>query len=287
MIWFDCLTDRMKVGLRSVVAGVRIFGMVLVLLASLGCDLLKARPTDLQKQLFHNAQATFNQGRQLDGEDKRLTMLKAAGQFKALVDMEGIENGYLFYNIGNAYFEAGEKGKAILYYRKAERLIPGFSDLQFNLATTRQDLQTPEMSSSGWNEIVKSVFFWHYLVNYSVRRNLAIIAFVGFWVVLYGMLFKRSALLKTIAAMSLTVTIALGGSYLVTAYELHLVTAGVVVQQQSQVRKGPGFGYEPVYEQPLPEGTEFTLLEKQGDWWKVKLANSDDGWIKAADAEII
>jgi tetratricopeptide (TPR) repeat protein len=214
-------------------------------------------------------------------------MLKAIGQFRLLVDKEGIENGYLFYNIGNAYYEAGEKGKAILYYRKAERLVPGFSDLQFNLIAARQELKTPEMRTSAWTEIVKSVFFWHYMFDYSTRRNVSITAFIGFWVMLTGLIFIRSLLLRAAVVISIVVTIAMGGSYLASAYELNLVTSGVIIQQQAEVRKGPGLSYETVYEQPLPEGTEFELMESQGNWWKVRLVNRDEVWIKASAAEIV
>jgi len=45
-----------------------------------------------------------------------------------------LESGNLYFNLGNAYFKAGERGKAILNYERARRLIPRDPDVQANLA---------------------------------------------------------------------------------------------------------------------------------------------------------
>lgn len=240
-----------------------------------------------KKLLFQKAQATFNQAQTLKGNERRLVMLKAASQFEALVLGHNIKNGYLFYNIGNAYFEAGEKGKAILNYRRAERLIPGFSDLQSNLSSVKQDLSTPEAQKSWWGDIVKSVAFWHYMFDYSTRRIASAVVFVLFWLCLALMVLYKSGILKALTVLWTVLTLALGSSYLISAFELNVETAGVVIKQQTMVRKGPGASYEPMYSQAISEGTEFRLLEVQGEWWRIKLANNDEVWIKAIEAELI
>ena len=240
-----------------------------------------------QKQLFQKAQATFSQAQTLSGEDRKFMMIKAANQFEALVTDDHIENGYLLYNIGNAYYEAGENGKAILYYRRAERLVPGFPDLQANLQTVRQQVKAPEAKKAWWSEIVKSIFFWHYIIDYSTRMVASIVAFVLIWFFLILAIFFRSALIKAGVVSSLVITIAFGSSFLLSAYQLHLVKTGVIVDSQVQVRKGPGVSYESIYEQPLPQGTEFDLLETHGDWWKIRLLNGDEAWVKGSEAEII
>jgi len=243
--------------------------------------------SEVRKQLFQKAQATFNQAQQLTGNERKLVMLKAASQFSSLVEDKGIENGYLLYNIGNSYHEAGEKGKAILYYKRAKRLIPGFSDLDFNLNTAKQELNTISESKNWWSDIVKSVVFWHYMFDYTTRRALTILAFISFWLVLAVSVSVKSVIIRGGVIASLAATIAFGSSFLVSGYQINVVTSGVIIEQQVQVRKGPGISYEPIYEQPLSEGTEFDLVEVHGEWWKVKLLNEDEVWVKAADAELI
>ena len=45
------------------------------------------------------------------------------------VERSGFESGPLFYNIANAYFKTGALGRAILYYERASRELPGDEDV--------------------------------------------------------------------------------------------------------------------------------------------------------------
>ena len=49
--------------------------------------------------------------------------LEVAAQFRFLLD-SGMACGPVFFNLGNAYFRAGEMGLAIASYRQAERYLP-------------------------------------------------------------------------------------------------------------------------------------------------------------------
>ncbi|MCP4750221.1 MAG: SH3 domain-containing protein, partial [Proteobacteria bacterium] len=48
-------------------------------------------------------------------------------------------------------------------------------------------------------------------------------------------------------------------------------------------RKGPGRSYEPFFEQALPGGTEFRIVEEHGEWWKVELTNGENVWLNKDD----
>jgi tetratricopeptide (TPR) repeat protein len=58
----------------------------------------------------------------------------AAAQEYEQVVQSGLESGNLYFNLGNAYFKAGEKGKAILNYERARRFMPRDPDVAANLA---------------------------------------------------------------------------------------------------------------------------------------------------------
>ena len=54
--------------------------------------------------------------------DEALSAFRQAGdQFQRVVDA-GIENGQLYYNLGNTHLRLGEIGRAIAAYRRAQRL---------------------------------------------------------------------------------------------------------------------------------------------------------------------
>lgn len=51
---------------------------------------------------------------------------------------DGSYSAELFYNLGNAYYQQGDPGRAILNYRRAERLMPADADLKNNLRFVRE-----------------------------------------------------------------------------------------------------------------------------------------------------
>jgi len=260
-----------------------VFGMFLI--ACISADSVYS--DDNAKAVFSKAQASYQKGMRLTGMQKRVTMLKAANQFQSLVEDYGIENGKLYYNIGNAYYEAGEKGKAVLYYRKAERLIPAFMDLKYNLNLARQELNLSKPEKEWWSDIARGLFFWHFLFDYPSRRLVSIGLFTLFWFLIFLMIFNKHFLIRLALIINLVGFIAFGSSILLSVYGLFLTDAGVIISEKAQTRKGPGYSYEKVYKQELPGGTEFHLLKKQGEWWKVRLSNGDDLWLNKEDAELI
>ena len=46
---------------------------------------------------------------------------------------QGIEDGVLYYNLGNAHFKAGKIGLAVLNYERALELMPGDAETRTNL----------------------------------------------------------------------------------------------------------------------------------------------------------
>ena len=65
---------------------------------------------------------------------------KSAADYRESADLlesivaDGYRNGAVYYNLGNAYFRAGEYGRAILNYRKAKPYRPRDPYLSANLA---------------------------------------------------------------------------------------------------------------------------------------------------------
>jgi len=235
------------------------------------------------KRIFSEAQSTFSEGLNKIGAEKQLTMLKAANQFEYMVNTLNIENGYLYFNIGNAYYEAGDLGKAILNYRIAERLIPGYMDLGHNLDQARADLNLPAPEKSWYADIIKGIFFWHYMIDYANRRLVFLCLFVLLWLVLTIMIFQRHTLIKAGLIFVLLLNFAFGSSYLISLYEIKFVHAGVVTAKTTFARRGPGLSYEKLFEQPLPGGTEFNIVDDQEDWWKVQLPGGEMVWLKKED----
>jgi tetratricopeptide (TPR) repeat protein len=75
----------------------------------------------------------FFRGNALYGEEH---WAEAAAAYERVLSA-GLESGALYFNLGNAYFKAGDVGRAVLSYERARQLMPGDPDLQANLGFAR------------------------------------------------------------------------------------------------------------------------------------------------------
>ena len=73
----------------------------------------------------------------------------------------GIENGKLYYNLGNVYFRMNDIGRAILNYRRAESYIPNDPNLHQNLSYARSR-RLDEIEERQKTKVLRTLFFWHY-----------------------------------------------------------------------------------------------------------------------------
>jgi tetratricopeptide (TPR) repeat protein len=68
---------------------------------------------------------------------------EAAARYEQIL-ADGLASGNLYFNLGNAYFKAGDLGRAILNYERARRLMPADPDLIANLGYARSLTGTAE-----------------------------------------------------------------------------------------------------------------------------------------------
>lgn len=79
-------------------------------------------------------QTLFFRGNTLYGDEKYADAIAAYEKVLAT----GVESGNLHFNLGNAYFKAGDVGHAVLEYERARRLLPRDPDLHANLGYARE-----------------------------------------------------------------------------------------------------------------------------------------------------
>src|SRR5262249_50947196 len=76
---------------------------------------------------------------------------EAASAYEKLVQ-SGQVSAALYFNLGNAFFKAGQVGRAIAEYRRAEQLTPRDPDLRANLQFARKQIQGPTLAASRWHD---------------------------------------------------------------------------------------------------------------------------------------
>ncbi len=83
----------------------------------------------LAPQQFVSPQEVFQHAEELYQEGR---FAEAIEQYESL-HKDGVVDGSVCYNLGNAYFKNGQLGLAILNYERALRLMPGDEDTKANL----------------------------------------------------------------------------------------------------------------------------------------------------------
>lgn len=241
-----------------------------------------------RQQVLAEAQEAYDRGAAIlrtQPDQSVVEFRQAAARFQLLID-DGVKNGRLYYNLGNACLQAGDLGRAILSYRRAERLMPGDARLQSNLTYARS-LTRDQIAPSGQRALADALLSWHRGTSPTLRSWLFVVSFLLFWLLLISWLFRRAGSSRYLAIGCALVAIACGSSLAAGICSAGSATEGVVVQGEVIVRKGNGQGFAPQFEQPIHEGVEFRLLEARGGWLSIELPDGKSGWIPADAAGLI
>ena len=159
--------------------------------------------------------------------DEALTAFRQAQDgFQQAVDA-GVENGQLYYNLGNTHLFMGEIGPAIADYRRAQRLTPNDPRLQANLQFARS-LRHDQIPPSGQRTFWRTAFFWHHWLPFSARRRMAVTGYGLFWLLLIVRVLSPSLRLVYPLLLCLLLWVSLGISLAVEEGVIFNGTAKIV-----------------------------------------------------------
>lgn len=239
--------------------------------------------------LFQQGNDLFRQANEISARDAAQAedlYRKAILRFERIVREGGVENGQLFYNIGNAYFRMNDVGRAILNYRRALRLAPNDSNVHQNLSYARQR-RTDKVEIQAQRKVMQTVFFWHYDLPLRVRTILFGSAFVTVWLALGAKLFVRRPFLNWITGVSAVIAVLFLGSLVAEAASAGKNSPGVIVSAEVIARKGDSETYEQSFKAPLHAGAEFEVIETRTDWFYVELGDGRECWLPAKAVELV
>lgn len=266
----------------------RIYNTILVffLLLATHCS---AKLSDSEvRSLFDQANTSFRAANlETDSTKQSKAYEQTILQFERLVREGNLRNAKLYYNLGNAYLLNENLGKAILNYRRAERLDRSDPDTQKNLNFARSR-RLDRVGIKAEQRVRQTLFFWHYDFSPNMRVWLACLGFGGLCCVFTCMVWRgRGSHYTLIAVLSGLLLTANAASLGVEAYTQAQAAFGVITDAEVMARQGDGLNYPTSFKDPLHAGTEFELLEHRSGWYHIRLADDSEGWIQDQTAEII
>lgn len=201
---------------------------------------------------------------------------------------DGYESAALYFNMGNASYKSDDIPSAILYYEKAHKLAPGDEDINMNLRfvnqkTTDKIEEAPEFFLAVW---------WRAFILSFSTATLSVLSIVLFLVasgllVLYffgnSVVVKKSSFYASIGLFVLGLIFIFMGAMQVSYFNNH--RQAVIFSASTTVKSAPSDGAGNLY--VLHDGTKVNISGDSNGWIKIKLANGNQGWLKAADVKEI
>jgi len=258
---------------------------LLCLTATAGAALSKQDAYSLLAQ----ANQSFREANAMSNDPNQVQRLyeRAILNYEKIISDGQIQNSKLFYNLANAYFLKEDLGRAILNYRRAERLDKADTNIQKNLAFARSR-RIDKVDVRAEDRVFETLFFWHYDFSTRTRLLIACLCFGIVSISLTVMLWRGKAAPWIISASVCgLLTICFLTSIILETSNQSKAAYGVITADEVVARQGDGPNYPESFKEPLHTGTEFNLLERRPGWFQIQLSDGSSGWIPDNSAEII
>ncbi len=195
---------------------------------------------------------------------------QSAQAYEALID-KGVQSGYLYYNLGNAYIRMGKTGPAVLNYIRARKWIPRDENLAANLKFAIQQTQDKmEPPTPG-----ALFFFWNNDLNLNELIYLAIGLNFIFWLSLSLWLYFPALKIvrNTFLCLVLLSFISIGVK-LKSEFDLKLA---VVLTKRVEVKSGRAEDAVTLFQ--LHEGAPVIITDSHENWLEIRLNEEQKGWV--------
>lgn len=198
--------------------------------------------------------------------------VEAARAFEALLAQQ--PTAAVWFNLGNAWLQSGEVGRAIAAYRHARRLEPRAADIAANLATARARVGLPGppldflqrwLSPDGW----------------ALLALAAVVGWLGMQTARELYPACRKATGGLVKSLGVTTVLALAAALLV-AWSIRGEHA-VVTRADAPARFGPVEESQVAF--TLPDGAEVRVLARRPGWLHVRDRAGREGWV-AEEAQV-
>lgn len=222
-------------------------------------------------------EASFDQANKLYEQGKFKEAIQAYDQ----IVTKGGANSAVYFNLGNAFFKNGQTGRAVYYYRMAQRLKPRDPDIRANLQFA-QNGEASGISSTGGaaSRLTQSVSL----------NELAVAFTVVFWIWM-GILAAEQVkpglrpALKTPKLLSALASVGAGLWLGLASYDRLTARTGVIVAREAVVRYGPLEESQSAF--TAREGAELRVLDRKDDWVQVTDGGNRTGWVQTKQLIIL
>ena len=206
-----------------------------------------------------------------------------------LISGMGLESAALYCNTGDAYFKEGNVPMAILFYERALKLDPSYSDARYNLELMNSMIQdridpVPDFILKVWAKDICYIMdsdAWAacFLVLLALTLGLVLLFLLAPTAAGRRTGFFTGIVTLLLAVASLSFSLWQKNDYM-SADE------AIVMRPVTSAKSSPSAeASKDLF--ILHEGTKVTILDSVGNWNNIELADGRQGWIPSADITVI
>lgn len=231
---------------------------------------LESQAKESPFELFHEANISY----------KEKDYAKAISLYDSIVHM-GYVSSDLFFNLGNAYYKTGAIAPAILNYERAKKLDPGNEDIEFNLKIV--NLRVADRI-----EPVPELFFLKWVKNFVIRQSSdgwARLSIILIWVAfIFGaaVLMIGNAGVRRLSFLFAVIALICSLIFTFLSYNQYQFQkssqAAIVFVTNAYIKSAPASDSADLF--ILREGVKVDIMETDGSWQRIKLADGKVGWIE-------
>ena len=197
------------------------------------------------------------------------------------IETAGLEAPELYYNMANAYYKSGEIPMSILYWNRALRLDPSMKDAAYNLEMAQGQIkdkidEVPEFILKTWMRdfcysIGSDTWTILFLVFLALALVMALLYFLSRNTPARQAGFFTGLIALVVAILCISMASWQKNNY--TGDEAAVVMTPVVSVKSSPSEDNSTELFL------LHEGTTIEVLQHDGDWYEIKLADGRRGWL--------
>jgi tetratricopeptide (TPR) repeat protein len=194
-------------------------------------------------------------------------------------------NGPAALAAGNAWYQAGNMGRAILQYRRAAWHMPHDHRVQHNLNEARS--QTSAYAPPALSPLLSIAQAGQSQPLLNWILTLFAVCWIGVWLGMMRWLYDRSVWLQTCLVSGFAVALICAGFILADQGIATSVRHGVIIEDQVLPRKGDNPIFEAAFSNELQNGTEVLIMERRGSWTRIRIQGGLTGWIPSSSVEAL
>lgn len=212
---------------------------------------------------------------------------KAIEEYRAILD-GGHYSVRLYYNLANAYFKAGNIGKAILFYHRALQISPADEDIRHNLAlaeaqTKDRITEVPELFITRWVRTLRNMMSCTAWSIFSIVSFALLVMFVLLFLLASRISGRKWGFWGAFVALLLFVV---STAFAVSERnEILTRDRAVVMSSALSVKSSPDRSATDLF--VLHEGTLLRIVSTWSDWSEVAIADGKKGWVESKSIEQI